>query len=64
MAKFKKGDRVMAITDGYYHKKHEKGIINEDNSDVPYVIWESGKEDASNEQDLEMSEVQVNYQIY
>lgn len=66
MAKFKKGDRVIATRDGYAHKKNEIGTIDEDNSLSPYVRWDKGITDASLEDDLELIKIEelINYQIY
>lgn len=66
MAKFKKGDRVIATMDGYHHKKGDIGTINEDNNPTPYVKWDNEYIDATIEYELELivEEVQLSYQIY
>jgi len=44
MAKFKKGDRVINLqTDDFYIPHLAKGTVDENNSAIPYVIWEEVK---------------------
>lgn len=63
--KFKKGDRVIATRDGYYHKKGEFGTVEENNSSCPYVKWDNGRTDATEQVAIELINSDLeNYQIY
>lgn len=64
--KFKKGDRVRALNDGYSHHKGEVGIVDEDDSDCPYVNWDSGRSDATSQESLALEDNfnSLNYEIY
>lgn len=66
-AKFKKGDRVIAISDGVGYNRGQVGTVDENHDSCPYIIWDIGKERlAASEQRLELIQKKIieNYQIY
>lgn len=67
MAKFKIGDRVRVLADNSFSNKGDIGIINEDNSTIPFVVFPGGNEWAIHECNLTLEiegDVDVNYVYY
>ena len=66
MAKFKKGDKVIAIEDCYPVKEGDYGIVMENNSSQPWVKWKSnGQKHSIHESFIELDESNnTNYSIY
>jgi len=53
MAKFKKGDRVVLLSDTYSDIRYgEKGTVDQNNSSWPMVKWDNGYDIGIKEQDM------------
>ena len=67
MSKFKKGDRVIAIEGNLKVKKGMVGIIDEKDSNVPFVLWENypniDNKWCINENKIELYQ-NTNYEVY
>ena len=67
MAKFKIGDRVCVLVNTSFSNKGDVGIINEDDSTVPFVVFPGGNEWAVSENKLVLvteGDVDINYEIF
>lgn len=66
MAKFRKGDKVIAQVDSYPVQKGDYGIVAENNSSEPWVKWKnSGQKHSIDEDYLELDSTgNTNYSIY
>lgn len=68
MAKFKKGDRVIATSSSTHYNKGQIGTVDEDGDTAPYVIWDIDKKrHAAAESNLELihsKQIELDYQIY
>lgn len=70
MAKFKRGDKVVMVSSNSNIPKNTIGIVNEDDSNCPFVIWNLSKTQpyyvwAESEENLELYQSNTpSYDIY